>query len=931
MDDLAALAARVAAGEALPAQADAWPAAERDALGWALKAACQDAWNSAPQQAEPLAAALAGYAARAPTPTLAALADWTAGIAALLGGRMDEALRRFDAAGAALAALGRVDAAAQTQVPKTVALALLGRHVEALACAEAAHAKFLAAGDERSAGKVELNLGSMLMGQDRHEEAVRRYRQAAVRFARLADLEHSVMADVGLATALTWLFRFDEAELGFGRARMRADTHGLPVLAALARGGLGQLALHRGDYPLALRELEAGARGLAAGGAPRQQQVEAERELADAYLGLNLLAEAGALYERVIAGAAELDAPLEQAWAEAHLARALGGRAPDGRISELLDAARARFVAQDNAVGAAVVDLQQAVRARAAGAAAAAATLATQAAGALRAAGLVGWALDAERQAAEALLDTDAAAALPRLDALRAEAEAAALPAQAAACRVALGLALERLGRLDDAAAQIEAAAALHDAQRDALPGDELRTRYGADKQAAGEALVRLALKRGGDDRAAAVLRWTERARARALHAGLGRGDAAADEAVLQPLRTRLQWLEHQARLALAEGDERLADWERQAAEAEAELLERRRRLRIAAGGPAPASAPEEVDPAALAAALPRGAALLSWFLLGSRWLACVVTRDGLQLVEGDASGLAAEIAQARFQIDALRFGDARLAPQMPQLVERARLRLQALHRRLVAPLAPLLGGCDRLLLLPHGGLNGLPFAALHDGREHWIDRFDIGCAPSAAAWLAMSRRAPRPLAHTLVAGHGEGLPQVAAELAAVAAALGPGATVLGDGAATRAAVAAAAEGAGCIHLACHGRFRADNPRFSSLALADGDWTLFDIEALRLDAELVCLSACETAQGELAPGDELLGLTRGFLLAGAANVISTLWTVGDDSCARLMADVHVRRARGATPTAALCAAQRALAASHPHPYHWAAYTVNGRG
>lgn len=930
MDGLAALAGRVAAGEPLPAAADGWPAAERDALGWALKAACQDAWSSAPSRAAPLAEALAGYAARAATPVLVALADWTAGIAALLGGRMEEALGCFDAAGAALAALGRPDAAAQTQVPKTVALALLGRHAEALACAEAAHAQFLAAGDERSAGKVELNLGSMLMGQDRHEEAVRRYREAAVRFARLADLEHSVMADIGLATALTWLFRFDEAELGFGRARMRAETHGLPVLAALARGGLGLLALHRGDHPLALRELEAGARGLAAGGAPRQQQVEAERELADAYLGLNLLAEAAALYERVIAGAAELDAPLEQAWAEAHLARALAGRAPDARIGELLEAARARFAAQDNAVGAAVVDLQQAGRARAAGDAGAAASLATQAAGALRAAGLVGWALDAERRAAEAVLDTEPAAVLPRLEALRAAADAAALPAQAAACRVALGRALERLGRWDEAAAQVEAAVALHDAQRDALPGDELRTRYGADKQAAGEALVRLALKRGGD-RAAAVLRWTERARARALHVGLGRGDAPADEAALQPLRTRLQWLDHQARLALAEGDARLADWERQAAEAEAELLERRRRLRIAAGGPAPAAAPEGVDPGELAAALPRGAALVSWFLLDARWLACVVTRDGLQLVEGDATGLAAEIAQARFQIDALRFGDARLAPQMPQLVERARRRLQALHRRLMAPLAPLLAGCDRLVLLPHGGLNGLPFAALHDGREHLIDRHDLGCAPSAAVWLAMTRRAPRPVARALVTGHGDGLPQVAAEVAAVAAALGPGATVLADAAATRAAVAAAAGTADLIHLACHGRFRADNPRFSSLTLADGDWTLFDIEGLRLDAGLVCLSACETAQGELVPGDELLGLTRGFLLAGAASVISTLWTVGDDSCARLMGEAYAQLAAGATPTSALCAAQRRLAASHPHPYHWAAYTLNGRG
>ncbi|HSV70565.1 MAG TPA: CHAT domain-containing protein, partial [Methylibium sp.] len=403
------------------------------------------------------------------------------------------------------------------------------------------------------------------------------------------------------------------------------------------------------------------------------------------------------------------------------------------------------------------------------------------------------------------------------------------------------------------------------------------------------------------------------------------------DAAALQPLRTRLQWLEHQARLALAEGDPRLADWEARAAEVERALLEQRRRLRIAAGDTALPTGPGELDAAALVAALPPRTALVSWFLLDQRWLACVAGADGLRLVDGDAAGLAGELTQLRFQIDALRFGEARLAGQLPRLVERARLRLQAVHRRLLAPLAPLLAGCERLVLLPHGPLNGLPFAALHDGRDYLIDRHDLSLAPSAAVWLEVARRAPRPMARALVAGHGEGLPQVAAEVAAVAAALGPGATLLCDGAATRAAVAAEAAEADLIHLACHGRFRADSPAFSSLALADGAWTLFDIEALRLRAELVCLSACETAQGELAPGDELVGLTRGFLLAGASNVVSTLWTVGDDSCARLMADLYARLGRGEAPAKALCAAQRALASLHPHPYHWAAYTLNGRG
>lgn len=89
-------------------------------------------------------------------------------------------------------------------------------------------------------------------------------------------------------------------------------------------------------------------------------------------------------------------------------------------------------------------------------------------------------------------------------------------------------------------------------------------------------------------------------------------------------------------------------------------------------------------------------------------------------------------------------------------------------------------------------------------------------------------------------------------------------------------------------HLACHARFRADNPLFSSLHLADGFVIARDVLKQNLRAELVTLSACETGLNEISAGEEILGLSRGFLSAGAVSLVLGLWTVGDEATARLM-------------------------------------------
>ncbi len=95
--------------------------------------------------------------------------------------------------------------------------------------------------------------------------------------------------------------------------------------------------------------------------------------------------------------------------------------------------------------------------------------------------------------------------------------------------------------------------------------------------------------------------------------------------------------------------------------------------------------------------------------------------------------------------------------------------------------------------------------------------------------------------------------------------------------------------GSHLIHIATHGRFRQDNPMFSAIRLGDSFLSLFDLYQLRLPVELITLSGCSTGLNAVAAGDELVGLARGLLHAGAQSLVLSLWDVHDKSTAEFMA------------------------------------------
>lgn len=156
--------------------------------------------------------------------------------------------------------------------------------------------------------------------------------------------------------------------------------------------------------------------------------------------------------------------------------------------------------------------------------------------------------------------------------------------------------------------------------------------------------------------------------------------------------------------------------------------------------------------------------------------------------------------------------------------------------------------------------------------------------------------------------------------------------SVLANSDATRDAVAQSMRGKRFLHFASHATFdeEDDASEHGVLSLADGDLTAADIRAIPIDAELVVLSACDTGQGRIA-ADNVLGLARSFIVAGACSVIATLWEVPDGPSYRPIEHFYTRLAVHRDKALALREAMRHVKAipGYEDPYLWAGFVLIG--
>jgi CHAT domain-containing protein/tetratricopeptide (TPR) repeat protein len=869
------------------------------------------------------------------------VAAWAAGVAAITEGEMEEAIARLDAAAARFVQLGKPHAGASTQVSKLIALAMLGRYDEAVACGTQARDTFLAHDDTLAAGKIEQNLGTIAWRRDRYREAEQFHRAARARFAAAGDVELLVAAENGLANALASQFRVREAAAHYEGALGRARGAELEIRQAEIECNLGNLALAQGRYDQALDYLETSRRRYASLDMPHESAY-AEQELAEAYLALNMAQEAAAIYARVTPTFAELGMRAEEAWALAHHGRAamLLGRLDAAQ--ELFGAAGRLFAQEGNLVSAALVDLFEAQLAFQRGNHSTALAAAGRAEEVFLQARSHGRALLARWLRGEALRALGRLAeARELLDAALRDADQHRLPQIAQRCYAALGLLAAASGDTARAEEALRRAVEMMEALRAPLPSEEIRTAFVADKLGPYAALIRLCLEEPSD-RAAEALGYAERARARALAEMLGRSvrtliqprdsfEARLAERLTE-LREELNWLYIQLNDALASDEPEANTLDALHAamqEREGAILEVSRQLQLRGG-----TLPESIEPLdldTLQRDLGPDTALVAYYSLDGEIIAFVVTDAGVRVARrlGEAARAEELAGQLRFQIDAMRRGARLSTAHGDQLLRRARHYLERLYELLLAPLAPLIGE-RRLVVVPHRALHYVPFHALYDGERYVVERREVCTVPSASVLhRCLSQPHTRRERALLVGVPDRRAPRVRDEVLALGGIFPEHVTLL-DGQARVDELRRHAPEADVLHLACHGTFRPDNPLFSALHLADGAFTTRDAYALELRCDLVVLSACETGVSSVAPGDELIGLARGFFAAGAPALLVSLWTVDDASTATLMTHFYTRLRAGDTPARALRAAQRELMAAHPHPFYWAPFVLMGR-
>jgi CHAT domain-containing protein/tetratricopeptide (TPR) repeat protein len=289
------------------------------------------------------------------------------------------------------------------------------------------------------------------------------------------------------------------------------------------------------------------------------------------------------------------------------------------------------------------------------------------------------------------------------------------------------------------------------------------------------------------------------------------------------------------------------------------------------------------------------------------------------------------------------------------------------LGRQLLEPVASSLGRFRRVMIVPHGAAHYLPFHLLPLAGELFGARHTLSYLPTASILKYIARPWNGIGASVLVVGNpsnmrldnpsgtmGQNLPYAETEASMVASFFADADPPLIGKNASRDQVVKLMQVRRVLHFATHGHLDAE-PALSCILLANGEnLSVLELSGMKLDADLVVLSACETGRGEVTGGDDVLGLARAFLGAGVRALVMSLWEV-DDSATLIFVQYFYRFLRdGHDPASALSRAQASLrnmsldqarselnsivgeanagvynAPNWGNPYYWAAFVLIG--
>lgn len=851
--------------------------------------------------------------------------------------------------------------AAILQKQQVYVLTHMGRYDEALRVARSAR-RVLAHGNRIELAQLETNIGTIYYRLDRYKKALAHYERGRNMLPRHGTRSMRAFIDGNRSNVFLETDQPVKAMRLLEGTVATCERAGQTLAAAQARSKIAYIEFLRGNYNTAL-----------AGYYPVLEQIEAlgsgrlvawcNLEIAEILLALNSFSDAIESAEAARSRFSEMEMPYESAQASVVMALAeMGLKQLDAANSTLVDARRV-FEQNENVTFVALIDsylaelalqrgdeVEAARRAESALRVFSRQKLSTRVANARR---IAAW-------ASYAAGDLNRASRLARA-ALR-TVEDVFLPGVAYQCHHLIGKIARDRGRRREALESFRRAVQTVERMRGGIVADEFKASFLRDKIDVYEDAIAACLDEGGKAQVEEAFRLVESSKSRALADLVARylrdtpvtkprrgaeGIEADTRARLLKLIEELNWYNSQAGLEDDKGGQRRAHvaerYRQKVLRCERQIAQLFRRLEAAGSAFAEMHRTQAATATQLRTALDPDEAAIEYFTTGDDISAFVVTRERVEVARRIASKSAVEqtLSGLRFQIEKFNYGPGYADEYFEQLNGATNQYLTRLYLDLFAGLEPLVADRKRLIVVPHGPLHNVPFHALVNRNGYLIDQFEMSYAPSATVLRLCRQRAKQsqisngrskisPRAGRLVAmglAHHD-TPNIAGEIEALAQ-IFPNTVALTGMRATRDNLMREAPRARFLHLASHGYFRGDNPMFSFLKLADSNLNFYSLLDLKLNAELVTLSACHTGVNKVFPGDELHGLMRGFLHAGAPSLVASLWATSDASTAELMKEMYQQIHSGASKRAALRAAQLAVKDAYGHPYYWAPFVLMG--
>ena len=263
----------------------------------------------------------------------------------------------------------------------------------------------------------------------------------------------------------------------------------------------------------------------------------------------------------------------------------------------------------------------------------------------------------------------------------------------------------------------------------------------------------------------------------------------------------------------------------------------------------------------------------------------------------------------------------------------------QKLYDLLISPVKKHIQG-NRICIVPYGILNYLPFQALHDGSKYLVEEYAISYIPSLSVLEYLPRGERKENYRILAFGNPDlkdkafDLPATEKEVDEIKS-IFPGTEIYKREKATKVLAKKLASQFDIIHFASHGEYIQENPLASCIRLApenedDGRLEANEIFDMDMKADLVVTSACQTSIGQIRRGDEVVGLTRAFLYAGASSVLGSLWSISDEATAVFMKEFYANL-KTFDKAEALRQAQVKMIQSkeYKNPFYWAAFNLTG--